>query len=60
MNTMKSFYASIASASRLQGSYLEALAEITRMNHQQTRALQSDLAWQEWSQQNPETPTRDA
>ena len=60
MNTMKGFYASISSASRLHGSYLEALAEITRMSPQQVRVLQSDLAWQEWSEQNPETPTRGA
>jgi hypothetical protein len=52
---MKSFYASISSASRLHGSYLEALSEITRINRQQAKALQSDLAWQEWGQQNRET-----
>ena len=52
MNTMKGFYASISSASRLQGPYLEALSEITRMNHRQAKALRSDLGWQEWSQHN--------
>jgi len=51
MNTMKSFYASIASASRLQGSYLEALSEITRINHRQINTLMSDLGWQEWGEQ---------
>ena len=55
MSTMKGFYASISSASRLHGSYLEALSEITRINRQQAKALQSDLAWQEWGQQNRET-----
>ncbi|HSL29791.1 MAG TPA: hypothetical protein VK900_11375 [Anaerolineales bacterium] len=55
MNTMKGFYASIYSASRLHGSYLEALSKITRMSHKQAQALQSDLAWQEWSQQATET-----
>lgn len=60
MNTMKGFYASISSASRLQGPYIEALAEITKMSHQQSKALQSDLAWQEWSQQDPEAATREA
>jgi hypothetical protein len=60
MNTMKGFYASISSASRLQGPYMEALAEITKMSHQQSKALQSDLAWQEWSQQDPEAATREA
>ena len=54
MNTMKSFYRSITSASRPQGSYVEALAEITRMSHEQSKALQSDMAWQDWSQQNTE------
>lgn len=57
MNTMKGFYASISSASRLQGSYLEALSEITRMSHQQAKAIQSNLAWQQWSPQTPETTT---
>ena len=52
MNTMKSFYASIASASRLQGPYLEALSEITRINRRQTNTLMSDIGWQEWGEQN--------
>ena len=52
MSTMKGFYASISSASRLHGSYLEALAEITRMNDQQAKTLNSDLGWQEWSEPN--------
>lgn len=60
MNTMKSFYSSISSATRLHGSYLEALSEIARMSHQQARAVQSELAWQNWSQQAQETPTRGA
>lgn len=54
MNTMKSFYTSISSGYRLHGSYLEALSEITRMSYQQARALKTDLAWQEWSQEDPE------
>jgi hypothetical protein len=54
MNTMKGFYASITSASRLHGSYLEALSEITRLSHQQAKALKSELTWQDWSQQNQE------
>jgi hypothetical protein len=52
MNTMKAFYASIASASRLQSPYLEALAKITRIHREQTQALMSDLAWQNWAEQN--------
>jgi hypothetical protein len=55
MNTMKGFYASISSGSRLHGSYLEALSEITRLNHKQAKALKSDLGWQEWSEQNQKT-----
>lgn len=54
MNTMKSFYTSISSSSRLHGSYLEALSEITRLSHQQVKALQSDLAWQNWGPQDPD------
>ena len=60
MNTMKGFYASISSAARLQGSYLEALSEITRMSQQQAKAIQSDMAWQQWSQQDSETATHKA
>jgi hypothetical protein len=55
MNTMKSFYASISSASRLHGSYLEALSEITRLNPQQAKILRSDLGWQDWAEQNQNT-----
>jgi hypothetical protein len=54
MNTMKNFYTSISSGSRLHGSYLEALSEITKLSHQQAKALQSSLTWQDWSQQNQE------
>lgn len=57
MNTMKGFYASITSASRLQGSYQEALSEITKLSHQQAKALQSDFTWQDWGQQNQEAAT---
>jgi hypothetical protein len=57
MNTMKDFYASISIASGLHGSYMETLSEITRMSYQQAKALQSDMAWQDWSQPNPETTT---
>lgn len=52
MTTMKGFYDSISSASRLHGSYLEALSEIARMNRQQSNALRSDLGWQDWAEQN--------
>ena len=51
MNTMESFYASISSAARLHGSYLEALSEITRMSYKQAKALRSDQGWQDWSPQ---------
>ena len=60
MNTMKGFYASISSASRIQGPYLEALSEITKINLKQANSLRSDLGWQEWSTQNQETGTRAA
>jgi hypothetical protein len=51
MNTMKGFYASISSPSQTQGSYLEALSTITRINLKQSTALRSDLGWQDWSEQ---------
>jgi len=54
MNTMKGFYISISSASRIHGSYLEALSEISRINQKQMNALQSDLGWQQWTEQNQE------
>jgi hypothetical protein len=60
MNTMKGFYTAISSASRLHGSYLEALSKITRMSHKQANALRSDEGWQNWSQQNPDTTTSGA
>ena len=60
MNTMKGFYASISSASRLQGPYLEALAKIARIHREQTNALMSDLAWQNWAEQNQKNATHEA
>ena len=57
MNTMKGFYASISSASRLQGPYMEALSEITRINLRQAEVLKSDMGWQEWGEQNQKTAT---
>jgi len=47
MNAMKDFYASLSSA-RLQGSYLEALSEITKINRTQAKTLMGDLWWQSW------------
>ena len=58
MNTMKDFYTAISSASRLQGSYLEALSEITRVSLNQANILRSDLGWQDWGEQNREITTR--
>ncbi len=57
MNTMKGFYASIASTHQPHGSYLEALSELTRMNLKQVGSLRSDLAWQNWGEQYQETET---
>ena len=47
MNTMKDFYTSLSSA-RPQGSYLEALSEITKINRKQAKVLMGDLWWQDW------------
>lgn len=48
MNTMKGFYASISSSSKLRGPYLKALSKITKLNRKQTNALTSDMGWQTW------------
>lgn len=48
MNTMKGFYASISSTFGPQGPYLEALAEIVKIDRTQMDALASDLGWQIW------------
>jgi len=57
MNTMQSFYTSITSASKLQGAYSEALADLTRINRMQMDVLASDLGWQEWGAQNQQNIT---
>jgi hypothetical protein len=51
MYTMKSFYAALSSP-KPQGPYLEALSEITKINHKQVKALMGDLWWQEWGEQD--------
>jgi hypothetical protein len=51
---MKGFYASIASAARTPGSYLEALSKLTQINLQQASSLRSDLGWQDWNMQHQE------
>ena len=60
MNTMKSFYASITSASKLQGLYLEALSEITGISRKQTNTLMSDMGWQQWGEQAQKTAAHKA
>lgn len=57
MNTMKGFYASISSVSGPQSPYLDALAKITGVNRKQTRALMSDMGWQEWGEPEQKTTT---
>ena len=57
MNTMKGFYASIASVSGPQSPYLDALAKITRVNRQQTGALMSEMGCQNWGEQKQKTAT---
>lgn len=57
MNTMKSFYAAISSVPGPRGSYLDALAKISQIKHNQANALKSDLGWQEWAEQKPKTAT---
>jgi len=60
MSTMQGFYISITSAPQPQGSYLAALSAITSINLRQITALQSDLGWQDWSEQNQKAATRAA
>lgn len=55
MNTMKGFYTSISSVPGPQSPYLGALAKITLANRKQTRALMSDMGWQDWGEQKRET-----
>ena len=55
MNTMKGFYTSISSVPGPQSPYLGALAKITLANRKQTRALMSDIGWQDWGEQKQES-----
>jgi hypothetical protein len=48
MNTMQSFYASLSS-DKLRDTYLQILADLTKLNLEQISALESDMAWQDWS-----------
>lgn len=54
MNIMKDFYASLSSPMP-QGSYAEALSEVTKINHKQAKTLMGDLWWQDWSAQDQTT-----
>jgi len=59
MNTMKDFYASLSS-SMPQGSYLEALSEITQIDRKQAKTLMGDLWWQDWTAQDQTTAPQGA
>ncbi len=59
MNTMKDFYASLSS-SRPQGSYVEALSEITKINRKQAKVLMGDLWWQDWEATDQKTAAQGA
>lgn len=50
MFTMKTFYDSLASASKIQNPYLRALAELTKIDTGQMKVLASDLGWQQWGE----------
>ena len=54
MNTMKHFYASLSS-SQPQGSYLEALSQITKFDPKQVNILMGDLWWQDWGAPDQKT-----
>jgi hypothetical protein len=48
MDTMHNFYASLSS-DKLRDTYLKILADLTKLNREQIRPLESDEGWQEWS-----------
>lgn len=50
MFTMKTFYDSLASASKIQNLYLRALVELTKIDTCQMKVLASDLGWQQWGE----------
>ena len=47
MSTMQSFYASLSS-DELRGTYLKILADLTQLNGEQIRPLESNAGWQTW------------
>ena len=47
MNPMHSFYASLSS-DKLRDTYLKILADLTKLNREQIRPLESDAGWQDW------------
>ena len=50
MNSMQSFYASLSSANLLD-TYLKILADLTKLNREQIRVLESDMSWQSWGEE---------
>ena len=57
MNTMQSFYTSLSSSDKPLDAYLKILADLTKINPEQAKALMSDLAWQSWDAQSADTLT---
>ncbi len=57
MSTMKNFYKLLNASSEPRDSYMNALAELTKVNRAQLSVLASDLEWQEWGTQLAEPVT---
>jgi hypothetical protein len=55
MNTMQSFYSSLSS-DELRDTYLKILANLTQLNREQIRPLESNAGWQEWSAEKVTQP----
>jgi hypothetical protein len=51
---MQAFHKLISSTSRRTDSYFKALNLLTKANRDEMSALESDLSWQEWGEQNQE------
>jgi len=54
MLRMQAFHKLLSSTSRRTDSYFKALNLLTKANRDEISALESDLSWQEWGEQNQE------
>ena len=54
MLNMQTFYALLTDPFERRDSYLDVLAALTKADRNQMSTLESDLAWQQWSEQTPD------